>query len=500
MDTVKQKLCVKHVQLAFRKHLRREFGAPLAMRTLVHRDYGRILCAPPSFASPGSGSMPSYRTRNAVRPLPWLLAVISKVFRASLTSHRVPALLVELSSVSSAISCSSAQQMLDSPSSFLASINGGIGPAPRPVLLEFIYDFFIDKFGTRWEAEKLIHDVFVTCRAAISGGIWDRTSDVDGHPLAWLFGYVCCMDALPPLPGSDAREQGDNKNEDRLLGQNEAVAFIQAILRCGLHQFALLDPKFEPVRAKPPADAYDNNIHTSNEHGHGADYDHGDHSSGSSPWTQVDESWKWPSDWMPVETAEKILAIAFVKRSVDQTQRMRARLLAEAATAHSSGDAVDAGAFLVLALHEWRRYVLFRMNEVRDICRTLDGGELAQFERVLPLETVASVLQKAGVVFSGDEVGTVFRRLLATEPPPSTSAAAGQNRNGRPASSAAPTTPSLAAIKERLSERVAAASFPLLAREPLAGLVELEDAAPVPFKVEPNARLSLELLMRSWRV
>jgi hypothetical protein len=501
MDTVKQKLCVKRVQIAFRKHLQREFGAPLAMRTLMHRDYGRVLCAPPSSASPASGSMPSYRTRNAVRPLPWLLAVISKVFRASLTTHRVPALLIELSSVSSAITSSTAQHSLDFPSSALASINGGIGPAPRSVLLELVYDFFIEKFGTRWEAEKLIHDVFVTCRAAISRSLHGEATDVVGHPLARLFGYVCCMDALPPLPGSDMKGEGDGRSEDRILGQNEAVAFIQAILRCGLHHFALLDPNFESVRASSSENAGASSAPSIDNHTSDTDNsgDAGQSRATAPSWSFINETWRWPSDWMPVEIAEKILSIAFVKRSVDQTQRMRARLLAEAATTHASGDVLDAGAFLVLALHEWRRYVLHRMDEVRESCRTLEGDELAQFERVLPLETIASVLQKTNVVFTGDELGAVFRRLLATESP-SLASAAEPSQNGYSASSGHSSAPPLATIKERLCERVAAASFPLLAREPLTGLVELEDATSEHFKVAANARLSLDFLVRSWRV
>lgn len=473
IDTVKQKLCVKRVQLAFRQHLQREFGAPLAMRALLHRDYGRSLYAPTVTPTSSSAPMPSYRTRNAVRTLEWLLSVISKIFRLSLQSDRVPTLLLELSSVSSAIVSSTSQHLLDSPGSASAGSNG-IGPAPRSVLLELVYDFFISRFGTRWEAEKLIHDLFTTCRGAIRGEIPGSESE-RGHPLAWLFGYVCCMDALPPWSraAESSSDDGGKMLDDRILGQNEAMAFVQAIVRCGMHRFALLDPQFA---TRPVDESSDEETHIRR---------------------QPNERWSWPADWIDVLTAEKLLVVAFEQLGIDQTQRIRSRLRAEAASVDSNDDALDANTFLVLALHEWRRYMTLRMNEVRAICRTLESDEVTHFERVLPLETIATVLQKAGVMFSGDELSMVFRRLLTTEPPLA-AGGTGPTRPSRPSSSASASTP-LAVTKERLSERISAASFPLLAREPLNRLAEVEDAASEAFKIAPNARLGLDLLLRSWR-
>ncbi|POM77924.1 hypothetical protein PHPALM_4616 [Phytophthora palmivora] len=150
IDTVRQKLSVKRVQMKFRKRLLQDQGPPLVMRSLIHRRYG---------------SNPlNYRSRKADRPVIWLRLVISSILRASMLSNRIAPLLEELSSISGAFHAGRASPLQLTVSS---SLNGGIGPTPKPIFVEIIYDFFLEKFGTRFEAERMIHDVFSNCRLLV---------------------------------------------------------------------------------------------------------------------------------------------------------------------------------------------------------------------------------------------------------------------------------------------------------------------------------------------
>ncbi|DAZ92976.1 TPA: hypothetical protein N0F65_004351 [Lagenidium giganteum] len=443
IDTVKQKMCITRVQQAFRLHLQRDEGAPLVMRHLLHREYG-------------SGRT-HYRSRRSVRPLSWLLHIISDVLRTSLRSDRSPSstMLMELGGVSGTFTSTHAHLIT-------CTMNGGIGPAPRPVLVEIVYDYFLDRFGTRWEAEKLLHDVFVNCRAFVKT-----------NSRALLFSYLCSMSNASP--------------DDRLLGQNEALAFLHAVLRCGLHSFRLINP---PVFLS------------------------GRESSSSGDGDAAPER----QDLISLDVAERILLAAFTRLGVDQRQRLRERLedCAEApaiitnlsvlrgATTGTRGSVsgptspipnsdqqqqrashiqwIDAEAFLVLALHEWKRYVLHRMNEIRVICCALEE-EIVLFEQLLQIDTISSVLKKAGITYSNDDVCMIFRRLCSTdkvEPTAKTKA------SGKPP------------VQEHMSDRLAAACFPLLAKETLQELLVMENKAPETFKLALNILDSYRFLLACW--
>ncbi|EEY62778.1 uncharacterized protein PITG_15179 [Phytophthora infestans T30-4] len=314
IEAVRQKLSVRRVQMKFRRRLKQDQGAPLVMRTLMHRRYG-------------SGPL-NYRQRRAERPVIWLRLVISSIVRQSMQSTRISAVLGELSSISGAFHAGRSSPLQLTVSS---SLNGGIGPTPKPVFVELIYDFFLEKLGARCEAERMIHDVFATCRPLV------RTD-----PLAVVFSHLCCM--------------SNSCSEDRLLGQNEALAFLHAIFRCGLHTFRIINP----------------------------------------------------SDFVEIDVVENILQTAFSKLSSDQKTRLKLRI-ADAATDKKAIE-MEASAFLVLALNEWRRYILHRLNEIRVACCEVEA-ELVQFEEVLQLETLATILQKTDITFSSEDLCTIMRRL-----------------------------------------------------------------------------------------
>ncbi|KAE9031040.1 hypothetical protein PR001_g11102 [Phytophthora rubi] len=422
IDAVRQKLCVRRVQMTFRKRLEQDNGAPLVLRSLMHRRYG--------------SEHLDYRRRRAERPVIWLRLVISSILRQSMQSMRMAYLLVELSSVSSAFHAGRSSPLQLSASS---SLNGGIGPTPKPIFVELIYDYFLEKFGTRCEAERVIHDVFSNCRSLV------RTDS-----LAQLFGYLCCM--------------SNSCAEDRLLGQNEAVAFLHAVFRCGLHNFRLINPV--------PTSSADNITPDSSP-------------DGADTATQVASSVAGQTDLVPIDVAETILQTAFAKLSADQKLRLRLRVIEAASDGKSVAppSEIEANAFLVFALHEWRRYILHRLNEIRVTCCAVEE-ELAQFEELLQLETLAGVLQKTGIAYTSEDLCIVFRRLYITEKTP---AKCSEGATG----SAAPTT-------DPMSDRIAAACFPLVAKEALSELQVLEHASAKPFEIRPSPLQSYELLVSTW--
>ncbi|KAK1930204.1 hypothetical protein P3T76_014437 [Phytophthora citrophthora] len=408
IEAVRQKLCVRRVQLTFRKRLEQDNGAPLLLRALMHRRYG--------------SEHLNYSRRRAERPVIWLRLVISSILRQSMQSVRISSLLVELSSVSSAFHAGRLSPLQLTVSS---TINGGVGPTPKSIFLELVYDYFLEKFGTRYEAERSIHDIFSNCRSLV------RT-----EPLALLFSYICCMSNSCP--------------EDRLLGQNEAVAFLHSIFRCGLHNFRLINPVSV----------------TSQE----------DHEATLPVATQ--------KDFVPVDVAEKILQTAFTKLGADQKLRLRVRVNEAASDGKSTAtpSEMEANAFLVLALLEWRRYILHRLNEIRVTCCAAEE-ELVQFDELLQLETLAGILQKTGIPYTPDDLCAIFRRLFITEKTPKSSSD----------SDAVNTTPT-----EPMSDRIAAACFPLVAKEVLGELQALEHMATKPFEIKPNPLQSYELLVSTW--
>ncbi|KAH7463748.1 uncharacterized protein KRP23_12942 [Phytophthora ramorum] len=422
IDAVRQKLCVRRVQMTFRKRLLQDNGAPLVMRSLMHRRYG--------------SDHLDYSRRKAERPVIWLRLVISSILRQSL-SLRMSTLLSELSSVSSAFHAGRSSPLQLSASS---TINGGIGPSPKPIFVELIYDYFLEKFGTRCEAERIIHDVFSNCRSLV------RTDS-----LALLFSHLCCMSNSCP--------------EDRLLGQNEALAFLHAIFRCGLHNFRLVNPEV------PGGDSSSTQS-----------VDSGQEDSDSTP--QVASS---AADFVAIGVAETILQTAFAKLSADQKLRMRLRVIEAASDGKrvAPPSKMEANAFLVLALHEWRRYILHRLNEIRVTCCAVE--ELAQFEELLQLETLASVLQKTDIAYTSEDLCVIFRRLYITEKPLTKS----DNGESTDASSTTPPT-------DPISDRIAAACFPLVAKEALNELQVLERDATNAFEVRPSPIQSYELLVSTW--
>ncbi|KAG7390448.1 putative ATP-dependent RNA helicase ddx60 [Phytophthora pseudosyringae] len=431
IDAVRQKLCVRRVQMTFRKRLKRDNGAPLVLRSLMHRRYG--------------SEHLDYSRRRAERPVIWFRLVVSRILRQSMQSVRMSALLIELSSISSAFHAGRSSPLQLSVSS---SINGGIGPTPKPIFVELIYDYFLEKFGTRCEAERVIHDVFYNCRSLV------RTDS-----LAMLFSYLCCMSNSCP--------------EDRLLGQNEALAFLHAIFRCGLHNFRLIDPVPAAIPGKdgvsvPEGDAPQE------------DQDSAPH---------IASSVAGQTDFVAIGVAETILQTAFVKLSADQKMRMKLRLIEAASGGKSAAPSsqIEAAAFLVLAMREWRRYVLHRLNEIRVSCCAVEE-ELAQFEELLQLETLAAILQKAGVAYMSEDLCVIFRRLYITE---KAAAPRGNSSEGSDASGTTATT-------DPMSDRIAAACFPLVAREALNELQVLEHAATKPFEVRPSPLQSYEFLVSTW--
>ncbi|KAL3659728.1 hypothetical protein V7S43_015402 [Phytophthora oleae] len=411
IDAVRQKLCVRRVQLTFRKRLEQDNGAPLLLRALMHRRYG--------------SEHLNYSRRGAQRPVIWLRLVVSSILRQSMQSVRMSSLLVELSSVSSAFHAGRSSPLQLAVSS---TINGGVGPTPKPIFLEFVYDYFLEKFGTRCEAERSIHDVFSNCRSLV------RTDS-----LALLFSYICCMSNSCP--------------EDRLLGQNEAVAFLHAIFRCGLHSFRLINPV--PVA-----------------------------SSASQEDQEATSLVAGQKDFVPFDAAEKMLQTAFSKLSADQKLRLRLRVVETASDGKSVAppSEIEANAFLVLALLEWRRYVLHRLNEIRVTCCAVEE-ELVQFDELLQLEALAGILQKTGIAYTSEDLCVIFRRLYITEKTPKSSSD-GDSANATPT--------------EPMSDRIAAACFPLVARETLSELQALEDMAMKPFEIKPSPLQSYELLVSTW--
>lgn len=356
-------------------------------------------------------------------------------------SERISLLLVEMSSATSAFHSASSTGKASS-----CTLNGGIGPAPKPILMEIIYDFFLEKFGTRWEAEKLIHDVFVNCR-----------SFVESNSMAMLLSSLCCMSSASP--------------DDRLMGQNEALAFLLGIFRSGLHTFRIINPPTIVVASKSAAgrDADDESSRSALEH----------------------------RDWLPIELADNILSTAFNKLSADHKQRLRGRIEEAALNSHpgdmdtsvrslhnASGDtqSIEAGAFLVLCLSEWKRYIVQRMNEVKVMCCAVEE-EMHRFEEVSQLDVISRVLKKSSISHTNDDLCFVFRRLRFTEQRHADKKgdANTQHKN-----------------QEHISDRLAAACFPLLAREPLSELQHIGKSAIESFQLSPNPIQSYEFLVSSW--
>ncbi|OQR96690.1 hypothetical protein ACHHYP_13815 [Achlya hypogyna] len=164
LATIRKKMAIHRLQRAFRARLNRDQGVPLNMRELMHEGYG-------------SGKT-SYRNRRVIRPAKWLLCVISDLIRAKAesddTSHT------------------------DQP------------------FIEYIYDYFTTRFGSRWEAEKIIHDVFVNTRSLLMS-----------HARILLFSQLCGMGA---------------SGEDMYYGSPQAFSFINMVLHAGYHTFPLLHP------------------------------------------------------------------------------------------------------------------------------------------------------------------------------------------------------------------------------------------------------------------
>ncbi|KAG6957197.1 hypothetical protein JG687_00010140 [Phytophthora cactorum] len=314
---------------------------------------------------------------------------------ASMQSTHICAVLGELSGISGAFHAGRSSPLQLTVSS---SLNGGIGPTPKPVFVELIYDFFLEKLGARCEAERLIHDVFANCR---------------------------------------------------LLGQNEALAFLHAIFRCGLHSFRLVTPSSElpsEVSQEDPDSA------------------------------PVGDK----ADFVAIDVVENILQTAFSKLSSDQKTRLKLRIT-DAATDKNPSE-VEANAFLVLALHEWRRYILYRLNEIRVACCAVEA-ELTHFEDLLQLEMVATILQKTDITFTPEDLCVILRRLYITEKAPTKSS---DTDSGD--------TATLTLKPDPMSERIAAACFPLVAKETMNGLQRL---APRRFEIKPGPLQSYEFLVRS---
>ncbi|POM69255.1 Hypothetical protein PHPALM_14470 [Phytophthora palmivora] len=183
-NPLRHKLSVKRDQMKFRKRLLQDQGPALVMRSLE----GRTTCD--------------------------LVALSHFVnLRASMLSNRITPLLGELSNISGVFHAGRASPLQLTVSS---SLNGGIGPTPKPIFAKIVYDFFLVKFGTRFGVERMLHDVFSNCRSLV------RTDS-----LVLLFSHRCCMT--------------NSYREYRSLGQNEALPLLHAIFLCGLNNFRLIN-------------------------------------------------------------------------------------------------------------------------------------------------------------------------------------------------------------------------------------------------------------------
>ncbi|RLN70751.1 hypothetical protein BBJ29_005907 [Phytophthora kernoviae] len=179
---------------------------------------------------------------------------------------------------------------------------------------------------------------------------------------------------------------------------------------------------------------------------------------------------------------------AFAKLSTDQKARLSQRII-EAASDRKNGappSRMEANAFLVFALHEWRRYIIHRLNEVRVNCCAAEE-DLAQIEELLHLEAIADILKKSGIMYRSEELCVIFRRLSVTE---RVSKGSKVGEGGKAATSTATNDP--------MSDRIAAACFPMVAKEALKELLVLEKAATKRFRVQPSPLQSYELLVSTW--
>ncbi|KAJ8561497.1 hypothetical protein ON010_g8184 [Phytophthora cinnamomi] len=190
------------------------------------------------------------------------------------------------------------------------------------------------------------------------------------------------------------------------------------------------------------------------------------------------------ADFVPIAVVETILQTAFSKLGSDQKMRLRIRLIA--ATTSNSKDSelpseMEASSFLVFVLQEWRRYILHRLNEIRVACCEAEN-ELVHFEKQLQLETLSNILQKVDITFTSEDLCVILRRLYITEKI--------QTYENDSSTSTSTTDP--------ISDRIAAACFPLVANETLNELQLLEHAAPRPFEVKASPQLSYEFLVSTW--
>ncbi|ETV65299.1 hypothetical protein, variant [Aphanomyces astaci] len=166
LDSIRRKMSVHRLQRAFRARLLRDQGVPLNMRQLMHGGYGN--------------GRTNYRDRRAIRPTKWLVVVIADLVRSKMQADAVP------------------------------SAN------PSRIFVEHIYDHMTLHFGSRWEAEKTIHDIFVNTRSLVAT-----------HPRILLFSQLCGMGA---------------SGEDKIYGSPQAFAFVTMVLHCGHHRFPILHP------------------------------------------------------------------------------------------------------------------------------------------------------------------------------------------------------------------------------------------------------------------
>ncbi|RHY67818.1 hypothetical protein DYB30_006317 [Aphanomyces astaci] len=164
LDSIRRKMSVHRLQRAFRARLLRDQGVPLNMRQLMHGGYGN--------------GRTNYRDRRAIRPTKWLVVVIADLVRSKMQADAVP------------------------------SAN------PSRIFVEHIYDHMTLHFGSRWEAEKTIHDIFVNTRSLVAT-----------HPRILLFSQLCGMGA---------------SGEDKIYGSPQAFAFVTMVLHCGHHRFPIL--------------------------------------------------------------------------------------------------------------------------------------------------------------------------------------------------------------------------------------------------------------------
>ncbi|KAF0698133.1 Aste57867_11229 [Aphanomyces stellatus] len=165
LESIRRKMSVYRMQRAFRARLLRDQGVPLNMRQLMHGGYGN--------------GKTNYRDRRAIRPTKWLVAVISDLLRSKIA-------------VDVAHPTENASHLF----------------------VEHIYDHFTQQFGSRWEAEKTIHDIFVNTRTLVGT-----------HPRILLFSQLCGMGAT---------------GEDRYYGSAQAFHFVRMVLHCGHHHFPVL--------------------------------------------------------------------------------------------------------------------------------------------------------------------------------------------------------------------------------------------------------------------